>query len=52
MTRFRVKAEFMDRYEIQTVGGSHHQEYWIPAEDLPAFSAAVVGEIEIVAAFP
>ena len=52
LTRFRVRAEFLNRYCIQTVGGSQHQEYWIPAEDIDAFNAAIVGPIEVVRSFP
>jgi hypothetical protein len=33
-------------------GASFKQEYWIPAEDLPEFNAAIVGEIKVVAEFP
>src|SRR5262245_20717497 len=52
VTRFRIKRSFLDRYSVQDAGGQQHREYWIPAEDLPAFNAALVGEIEIVATFP
>src|SRR5262245_38691458 len=52
VTRFRIKRSFLDRYTVQDAGGERHQEYWIPAEDLPAFNAALIGEIEIVATFP
>jgi len=51
VTRFRVRAEFLGRYEAQTVGGSVHKEYWIPAEDLPEFNRNIVGRIEVVAEF-
>lgn len=51
VTRFRVQADFLSRYEIQTVGGSVHQEYWIPAEDLPDFNRNIVGLIEVIAEF-
>jgi hypothetical protein len=51
VTRFRVNKEFIDKYQIQTVGGSTHQELWVPAEDLPAFNENIVGEIEVVAEF-
>jgi hypothetical protein len=27
-------------------------EYWIPAEELDAFNAAIVGPIEVVRGFP
>jgi hypothetical protein len=48
VTRFRVRNEYLQRYEIQTVGGSIHQEYWIPAEELQEFNRNIVGNIEMV----
>lgn len=51
VTRFTVNADFLASYEIQTVGGSLHQEYWIPAEDLSAFNRNIVGLIEVIAEF-
>ena len=42
VTRFQVRKDFLDRYYIQTVGGRAHQEYWIPADELSAFNAAIV----------
>lgn len=51
MTRFQVKSDFLKRYTIQTVGGSQHQEYWIPAEDLDNFNTHIVGKIEVIAEF-
>jgi hypothetical protein len=33
----------MDRYEIQKVGGDHHTECWIPAEDLDELNENIVG---------
>src|ERR1043165_9103570 len=38
VTRFQVRSAFLRQYEVQTVGGSEHQEYWIPAEDLEEFN--------------
>jgi hypothetical protein len=52
VTRFRVLASFLAKYPVQEAGGRSHLEYWIPAEDLPAFNAAIVGEIAVVAEFP
>jgi hypothetical protein len=52
VTRFRVRARFLEGYAVQTVGGSVHQEYWIPAADLPEFNRNIVGPIEVVAEFP
>jgi hypothetical protein len=51
VTRFSVRREFLSRYDVQTVGGSQQQEYWIPAEDLPKFNQNIVGLIEIIAEF-
>src|SRR6266481_8798599 len=51
VTRFRVRKFFLDRYEVKTVGGTIHQEYWIPAEDLDEFNRNIVGKIEVVAEF-
>jgi hypothetical protein len=31
VTRFRVRKEFLERYEVHEVGGRAHLEYWIPA---------------------
>jgi hypothetical protein len=51
VTRFAVAANFLSRYEPQIVGAAHHVEYWIPAEDLEAFNASIVGAIEVIVRF-
>jgi hypothetical protein len=51
VTRFTVDAAYLERYAVQTVGAAGHQEYWIPAEDLPEFNAHIVGAIEVIATF-
>lgn len=52
VTRFQVRQDFIDRYQVQMAGGREYQEYWIPAEELAAFNAAIVGQIEVTARFP
>ncbi len=52
VTRFKVESDFLARYERHVVGARHHEEYWIPAEDLEAFNDAIVGTIEVVRRFP
>jgi len=52
VTRFQVDRTFIDRYGVKQAGGRTHLEYWIPAEDLDAFNAAIVGLIEVVRSFP
>ena len=51
VTRFAVRESFLAGYPVQGAGGRSHQEYWIPAEDLPAFNNAIVGPIEVIATF-
>ena len=51
VTRFAVRNEFVARYPIQTVGGSVHQELWIPAEDLAEMNRNIVGLIEVIAEY-
>jgi hypothetical protein len=51
VTRFQVRRSFLDNYEIHQVGGQTILEYWIPAEDLDALNASLIGKIEATAAF-
>jgi hypothetical protein len=51
VTRFSVRSDFLKRYAMQIVGGSQHQEYWIPADDLPLFNQNIVGVIDVIAEF-
>ena len=52
VTRFKVRQDFLDHYKVHDAGGRAHLEYWIPAEELAAFNAAIVGEIVVTAAYP
>jgi hypothetical protein len=51
VTRVRVRADYLRRYEIHTVGSRIHQEYWIPAEELHEFNQNIAGLIEMIAEF-
>lgn len=48
VTKFQVKKEFMDKYEIHQVGAVHHTEWWIPANELEDLNKNIVGLIEVV----
>jgi hypothetical protein len=52
VTRFEVLSDFLDAYDVQDAGGIAHREYWIPAEEMDAFNAAIVGSIQVVRSFP
>ena len=49
--RFEVRRSFLDNYEVHQVGGQTILEYWIPAEDLGALNASIVGTIKVIAEF-
>jgi hypothetical protein len=51
VTRFRVRKEFIAKYQVQQVGNKMHQELWIPGGDLAAMNENIVGEIEVIAEF-
>jgi hypothetical protein len=51
VTRFRVQASFLQRYEVQTVGARRRQEYWIPAEEQEDMHRHMVGPIEVIGEF-
>ncbi len=51
VTRFQVRASFMARYTLETVGGSGHTEWWIPANDLAELNSNIIGLIEVIDEF-
>jgi len=51
VTCFEVDAAFLARYPIEVAGGRAHQEYWIPAEEMDSFNAAIIGLIEVTDRF-
>lgn len=48
VTRFAVRSDFMSKYPVQRVGGEHHTEWWVPAEELEALNDNIVGLIEVI----
>ena len=51
VTEFDVRTDFLALYSVEMAGGVAHQEYWIPAEDLPEFNKAIVGVIRVADRF-
>ncbi len=51
VTRFTVRTSYLNKFEIQNVGGEIHNEYWIPAEELEEFNSNIVGNIEVTKSF-
>ncbi len=51
ITTFDVNGEYLAQFETQVVGASHHQELWIPSENLDEFNRNIVGAIRILTAY-
>ncbi len=51
VTRFEVEDTFAARYKREVVGAAQHEELWIPAEDVDALNAALLGPIEVIDAY-
>lgn len=51
VTKFEVKSDYLEKYEIQNVGGHIHNELWIPAQELEEFNNNIIGKIEITKKF-
>lgn len=51
VTEFEVLESEVAKYVVQNVGGNHHNELWVPAEELLNFNAAIQGKIKITKVF-
>ncbi|TYA78609.1 ADP-ribosylation/crystallin J1 [Seonamhaeicola marinus] len=51
VTAFKVAEDEFLKYKIENVGGTYHNELWVPSEDLERFNNAIVGEITITHVF-
>ncbi len=48
VTTFEIDNKYISKFEVQTVGASYHQEYWIPAEELDEFNSNIIGKIKVL----
>ncbi len=48
VTTFEIEDAYIEKYQVQTVGASYHQEYWIPAEELEEFNRHIIGQIQVI----
>lgn len=51
VTRFALPADYLARFDRKIVGGAIHEELWVPAEELDAFNAQIIGRIEVIHRF-
>ena len=50
VTEFRMEDEYLDRFETHTIGGTGHEEYWIPSEEMEEFNRHITGHIKVLEA--
>ena len=43
-----LNEQYVDRFEVQRVGGRGVEELWVPAAELDEFNRHIVGRIELV----
>ena len=48
---FDLPVEVTDRWPVQIAGGRAHEELWVPAEELDAFNAMIVGPIRRITSY-
>lgn len=51
VTSFMVPDAFSQKYERHVVGGTKHEEWWVPANELTALNAAIQGFILVEQGF-
>lgn len=45
VTQFEIQDEYVQQFEVKTVGGQIYKELWVPADELEEFNHHIVGEI-------
>ncbi|MBJ6143881.1 hypothetical protein [Hymenobacter sp. BT559] len=51
VVRFAVETGYLGQFPVQNVGDRHHDELWVPAEQLAEFNQHIQGLIEVTATF-
>lgn len=51
VTKFEVDSDYLQKFQIQNVGGPIHNELWVPAEELEEFNSHIIGQILVTKEF-
>jgi len=51
VTAFDLPEAYINKFQVQNVGGEIHNELWVPSEELEGFNNNIAGEIRVVRAF-
>ena len=47
VTSFKLPAEYLSQFKVETVGQDHHTELWVPSEKLEEFNNHIIGKIKV-----
>ncbi len=51
VTRFDISEQCFLKYDIKNVGGTIHNELWVPANELDIFNQSIINSIQVVKVF-
>lgn len=51
VTKFEVNSDYLKKFKVENVGDRHHNELWVPAEELEEFNRNIVGKIEVIESY-
>lgn len=51
VVKFKVPSQFVEHYDIQSVGYDEHREYKVPITELDRFNRQIIGPIRLISAF-
>ena len=51
VTSFSIPEAYFKQFEVQNVGSAHHNELWVPAEELETFNSKITTPITVTDAF-
>lgn len=51
VTAFDIPTPYASTFDVQNVGGTLHNELWVPADQLETFNKKIIGSIKITKVF-
>ncbi|MCD9016601.1 hypothetical protein [Parachryseolinea silvisoli] len=51
VTAFEIPVSYFKQFEVQTVGLAHHQELWVPAEELTVWNSHILSSIRVTKSY-
>lgn len=51
VTEFSIDDDYFNQFNVENVGGTIHNELWVPSEELVTFNQHIIGQIKVVNVF-